>query len=367
MNSDFLRRLEERLAAEEQRPLPIPLRAALAALAAVYHGLFLLDRLPYRTGWRRPVHPGVPVVGLGNLVAGGTGKTPCAIWLANSLRRSGLRPAVISHGYKATTERAVVVSTGGETGSPPVGAGDEARLVALSCPGVPVVAARDRVAGAGLARKLFAPSVLIVDDAFQHWRLGRDLDLVLLDAARPFGNGHLLPRGWLREPVGALSRAGAVILAGTGPRPDGLPAALPLFRAALRPATLTRWEEWRRGVRQPLGTVQGQVAAFCGLARPERFRRTLASLGWSIADQLDLADHDLPTVHVLSHWAARTSCPIVTTEKDAVKLRDDLARILTTGGRELWVLGVEFVPAVEEDLLAFVLAGLDAAMTTARE
>lgn len=150
-NPGFLAWLESRLAAEEEDPLPLALRAALTVLSWAYHGLYLVDRMPYGLGWRRSIHPGVPIVGLGNLVAGGTGKTPCTIWLANRLRQAGLRPVVISHGYKGRAAAPLVVS-GGQVpvSSLPEEAGDEARLSALSCPGVPVLAGRDRVAAASI-------------------------------------------------------------------------------------------------------------------------------------------------------------------------------------------------------------------------
>ena len=364
-NPGFLAWLESRLAAEEEDPLPLALRAALTVLSWAYHGLYLVDRMPYGLGWRRSIHPGVPIVGLGNLVAGGTGKTPCTIWLANRLRQAGLRPVVISHGYKGRAAAPLVVS-GGQVpvSSLPEEAGDEARLAALSCPGVPVLAGRDRVAAARLAREMFTPGVILVDDAFQHWRLDRDLDLVLLEAARPFGNGRLLPRGWLREPVTALGRAGAVILVGQVPEPVGPWPPVPIFHAALAPVSLTPWEEWRQGIRRPADRVTpGRAAAFCGLARPARFRATLEGLGWTVSDWLTASDHDLPEPGVFRRWVGGGQEPVLTTEKDAVKLTAELAGILADAGRALWVLGMEFRPREEEELLSFVRKEIEAAAT----
>ena len=309
------------------------------------------------------MHPGIPLVGLGNLVVGGTGKTPCAIWLANRMRQANLRPVVISHGYKGRAAAPLVVSDGHVPVRPlPEEAGDEARLAALSCPGVPVLAGRDRVAAAGLAREMFDPKVILVDDAFQHWRLARDLDLVLLEAARPLGNGRLLPRGWLREPVGALARAGALILVGESANAAGPWPPVPIFHAALAPVSLTPWEEWRQGIRRPVDRVTpGRAAAFCGLAKPARFRATLAALGWTVTDWLAASDHDLPEPGVFRRWLGGGRDPVLTTEKDAVKLTAELAGILAEAGRPLWVLGMEFRPHEEEELLSFVRKEIEAA------
>ena len=182
-------RLVRLLSAEGEHPLDPTTAAVLRILELVYEGLYMIDRLPYRLGLRRSIHPGVPAIGLGNLAVGGTGKTPCAIWLANALKLAGRRPVIVSHGYRGDQGAPLVVSNGVPGQTMPPAAGDEAMLAAVSCPGVPVVSGRNRIAAARLARERFAPDVLIFDDVFQHWRLARDLDLVLLDAARPFGNG----------------------------------------------------------------------------------------------------------------------------------------------------------------------------------
>ena len=359
----FLARLESRLSAEEEHPLPPALAGVLTALSWVYHGLYLADRLPYTLGWHRPVHAGVPCLGLGNLVVGGTGKTPCAIWLANRLHQAGLRPVVISHGYKGRAASPLVVSDGRLPVSPPPDeAGDEAGLAALSCPGVPVLAGRDRVAAVRLAREMFDPGVILADDAYQHWRLARDLNLVLLEAARPFGNGRLLPRGWLREPVSALNRAGAVILVGEATKPAGPWPPVPIFHAVLAPVSLTPWEEWRQGIRRPIAQVApGRAAAFCGLAKPARFRATLEGLGWTVTDWLAAPDHDLPEPGVFRRWVGGGQEPVLTTEKDAVKLTAELTGLVAAAGRSLWVLGLEFRPREEEELLAFVEKEIHAA------
>lgn len=353
--ADLLSGLEQRLRAEDEHPLPKPLAAGLTFLAGIYRLLYLLDRLPYLAGMRRPIHPGVPVISLGNLAVGGTGKTPCVIWLANALQRAGIAPVVLAHSYRGGSEPRLLSPGENAAGLGRAGVGDEARLISLSCPGVPVVAGRDRVAAARLAIEACRPRVLLADDAFQHWRLARDLDLVLLDAARPFGNGRLLPRGWLREPPRELRRAGALIRMGRGGELAGLPAK-PVFTADVRPTAFTRWDDWARGARGPLPAGPGSIAAFCGLARPERFYATLADLGWNVVARLSSPDHMLPDPSALGRWARAAGEAVVTTEKDAVKLTAAHRGAIAASGRELYVLSVAFFPEKPDELLDFVLA-----------
>ncbi|NLG83157.1 MAG: tetraacyldisaccharide 4'-kinase [Firmicutes bacterium] len=356
----LVRWLEDRLRVEEERPLPLWLRTGLGGLALLYRGLYHVARAPYRYGLLRPVHPGVPVISVGNLAVGGTGKTPCVIWLANALRRKGFFPVVLAHGYKGRSRDAVVVAEG-KGGFPSPVAGDEATLVALACPGVPVVAGRDRVAAAALAVEKFAPEVLLADDAFQHWALARDLDLVLLDAEKPFGNGRLLPRGWLREPVEALRRANGLILVGEGKPPALAWTGRPLFRARILPVTLTPWERWRQGHRDPLGQRREKVDVLCGIARPARFLASLIAVGLVPVERLIVGDHEQPTPEELRSWAAKSRRPVVMTEKDAVKFTPSMAAILKEKGRGAWVLGVVFCPEDEEILLGFAVEAINRA------
>jgi len=350
--------LSARLAREDEHPLPLRLSLSLTVLEKLYRILYHAARFPYQTGLQKPRHPGLPTVCLGNLTVGGTGKTSASIWLANALYRAGRRPSIISHGYKSANGNTLLVSDGNTLATGAESAGDEARLAALACPGVSVASGRDRIAASGLVRAFDADS-LVVDDAFQHWRLRRDLDLVLLDAERPFGNGRLLPRGWLREPVTALNRADAIILVGKeGRMPAGLPRR-PVFQAFLEPSSMTRFEDWRCGLRTPVKVWHGPAAVFCGLARPDRFCDTLSGLGAHITSQLILPDHEAPCPNKFAAWLRGVNTPIVTSEKDAVKLGPALQEILA--GHDLWVLGVAFCPLDEAGLLGFVLEGLNKA------
>jgi len=243
-----------------------------------------------------PAHAGVPILCVGNLTAGGTGKTPAVAWVVEVLRRAGRRPAVLTRGY----------------------GGDETVLLERLLPGIPVIVEPDRVAGAARAVSAGA-DVLVMDDGFQHRRLHRDLDLVLLDATDPFGGGHLLPWGRLREPKEALGRAGAVLIT----RADqAAPEAVRGIReeiARLSPKALIV-----EAVHAPVD-VEGlkglRVFAVCGIGNPGAFHRTLAGFGASVAGSWDFPDHHAyRAADVEAVNKAAAGLPVVTTQKDWVKL-----------------------------------------------
>ena len=154
---------------------------------------------PYVTGRKSPVALPVKIISLGNITVGGTGKTPTACYLANLLISQGYRVVLLNRGYRARLEKSVaVMSDGLQTYLSAKDGGDEPYLLAKRLPGVPIVIGKDRIAAGHFAVERFAPDVLILDDAYQHWPIARDLDIVLIDAANPFGNGRMLPRGILR-------------------------------------------------------------------------------------------------------------------------------------------------------------------------
>lgn len=259
----------------------------------------------------------IPVISVGNITAGGTGKTPLVAWLARWFQDAGLRVAIISRGYAA--------SAGARN--------DEAMELEQQLPGVPHLQDPDRVAAARAAIRECDCQLILLDDAFQHRRIHRDLDIVLLDALEPFGYGHLLPRGLLRESPAGLARAHVVALSRAdlidGGARDGIwnavrqlaPSAVRVA-IAHRPQGLLQWP----GERRPIERLHGHpVAAFCGIGNPEGFRRTLARSGLQVVAFRPFADHhpytrqDLVTI---SKWAAETSAKaIVCTHKDLVKVR----------------------------------------------
>jgi tetraacyldisaccharide 4'-kinase len=283
---------------------------------------------------RRYDRPGVarraalPVISVGNLTVGGTGKTPTVAWLAERLVARGDRPAIVSRGYGGRAGNGpLVVSTGDGPLCPPEISGDEPALLARIARGSPVVVGADRAAAAERARTLGA-SVVLLDDGFQHRALARDLDVVLLDAARPFGNGRLLPAGELREPIDSLARADVVVLTRAGSEVDASEARRAV--AAHRPGIPVVRSTFRR-----LGFVAADGAAapaperavaFCGIARPDSFRAELAAEPIEIVSFRAFADHHRFTPRELAELRAaarRSGARLVTTQKDLARLGSD--------------------------------------------
>ena len=286
-----------------------------------------------------------PVVCVGNLSAGGTGKTPFVLWVCRQLQALDLRPAIVSRGYRADQlERA----EGAERGLPKPGGGgprgDEARLFARALPGVRHVTDADRVRGARQAVEAGADAI-VLDDGFQHRRLIRDLDLVLVDATRPWGLAWpagqaraprgLLPRGLLREAPGALRRAQAVVLtrcdqlaperlAGLKGEIEELAPGVPVALGRHAPQRLL---DSGGGVHELSRLADREVDAVSGIGRPEAFERTLESLGARVREHRSFPDHHAYRPLDLVGLGAG-GVPVLTTTKDLVKLETLLPQVL---------------------------------------
>jgi len=282
-----------------------------------------------------------PVISVGNLTAGGTGKTPMVEWIARWLQEQGRAAIVISRGY----------------GSAPGQKNDEARELAAKLPGVPHLQQADRVSAARAALATHPGSVLLLDDAFQHRRVHRDLDIVLLDGLAPFGFDHLIPRGLLREPVQELKRAQVVVLSRSNLVDQSARAAI---RARVRQvAPQAVWCEAMHaprglvsssGQRQPIDWLQGKrIAAFCGIGNPAGFRRTLDTLGAEIVAWREFPDHCAYNERQLSsldRWALEANVDaVVCTHKDLVKIT-----LEKLAGRPLLalVVGMQFLCGEQE-------------------
>ncbi|MCS6859342.1 MAG: tetraacyldisaccharide 4'-kinase [Abditibacteriales bacterium] len=304
-------------------------RGALTPLEIAYRARLGYVRWSYLSGRRARARLSCRVISVGNLVAGGTGKTPMVQYLARRLREHGVSVAVILRGYGGRkSEVGGVVSDGERVWMSVEESGDEAQLHARTLPGVPVLIGRDRVAAGERAAREFGAEVIVLDDGFQTWQLQRDLDVLLIDATNPFGNGHLLPCGVLREPVKAMARADVVVLTKTE-GVDGetltqletrlrtwLRADALIARARHKPTCFINWD----GEQQPLSHLHGtKVCALSALADNTHFLTTLQRLGLSVEVASSFLDHHRYTQR---DWqAARASgLPVVTTEKDWVKL-----------------------------------------------
>lgn len=300
--------------------VPATARGLLAGCAAPYGMAITARNWLYDARWLPIATARVPVICVGNLTLGGTGKTPLVAWLARLLLECHQRPAIVSRGYAASAGHS----------------SDEAEELAMLLPGVGHVANRDRVAGVQEAIARHAATVAILDDGFQHRRLARSLNLVAVDATDPFGCGHLFPRGLLREPLTGLARADAVILT----RSLSVDAA----RRATVKADLLRWASpkqpiWAEASHTPRGlrAADGQtrslddlagsrVAIVSGIGNPNAFRETVASTGCVIASETIYPDHHLYTDTDLRQLGTlateKTVDLIVTTAKDLVKIRE---------------------------------------------
>jgi tetraacyldisaccharide 4'-kinase len=302
--------------------------AALRLLSLPYAAAAALKNRLYDRELLRPTKLFCPVISVGNLTVGGTGKTPTVIFIANLLKERGYRPAVLSRGYGGHAGASVnVVSDGNHVLLGWREAGDEPVLIAGALPGIPVLTGPKRSLTGGAAVERFGADVLILDDAFQHRALFRNLDIVLVDAVRPFGNGFILPRGPLREIPEALRRAHLLIRTGAEADPAVPPqgaSGLPSFRGVHRPLGLA---EAGTGRVQPLAELKGRrVCAFAGIGRPEAFRRSLTGLGAEVVSFRAFPDHhpysrtDIDDLRRLAGGSGAGR--IVTTEKDAVRLAD---------------------------------------------
>ena len=302
------------------------LTVLLFPLAALFAAASSLRRLAYRRGWLDAVSVGVPVIVVGNITAGGSGKTPLVIWLVDWLQARGYRPGIVSRGYGGTARGCVEV----QPDSDPAEVGDEPLLIRVKT-AAPVVVGRDRVAA---ARTLLARhpgvDVIVSDDGLQHYRLGRDVELAVIDAATGVGNGWPLPAGPLREPRSRLATVDAVIQVVRG---QAVPRAYP---------PLATWRaDYRAGPAWRLGAPQDRRAladlppadwlAATGIGRPQGFFDMLAGQGIRFRSQA-FADH-----HAFRPGDLPADAGVLMTEKDAVKC-------LAFAGSDWWAVELEVVP-----------------------
>jgi tetraacyldisaccharide 4'-kinase len=312
------------------------LRGLLAAAEVPYSWVVRRRNRGFDTGRREIQNVGVPVVSVGNLTLGGTGKSPMVQWLARWFGDRGLKVAIVSRGYK---------STGSSQN-------DEAKELEQRLPKVPHLQNPDRVAAARIAVERFGVQLILLDDAFQHRRIARNSDIVLLDALEPFGFNHVFPRGTLREPLAGLARAALAVLT----RADMVEEK---ERGRIRGiveqyAPKIAWAECRHapqsllaadGTEQPLDILRGQrVAAFCGIGNPTGFRHTLNQCGYNVVAWREYPDHFAyrpDDVTALSSWASQPSAQaVVCTHKDLVKIA-----AVEIGGVPLRavIVGLEFI------------------------
>ncbi|MFO7901746.1 MAG: tetraacyldisaccharide 4'-kinase [Planctomycetota bacterium] len=314
------------------------LRGLLRVMEVPYTAAVELRNRGFDSGHRRVHRVGVPVISVGNITTGGTGKTPMVAWLANWFARRGARATLISRGYHAPA---------GTAGSGE--ANDESRELAQRLPEVPHLQDPDRVAAAYRAIQDHACDLIVLDDAFQHRRIHRDLDIVLLDALQPFGYDHLLPRGLLREPLHGLARAHLIALSRADAIDDAQRRRLRAKVSSVAPQAawieMVHRPQWllnANGQSVPIDQLAGhRVAAFAGIGNPRGFRHSLGQLDCQVVAHREFPDHflyDRRDLVGLHRWVAELAPidAVICTCKDLVKL--DTVEL---GGCPLWALAID--------------------------
>jgi tetraacyldisaccharide 4'-kinase len=304
--------------------------ALLRPASSVYGGLMSVRAALFVRGVARVRRLPVPVVSVGNLVVGGSGKTPFVEMLARRLQDRGERVAILMRGYRGASARPAVVCDGRTLLAAPPAAADEAYLLGRRLQGVAVLTGTDRYQVGQVALQTMASGIIVLDDGFQHLRLHRDLDIVLIDGGNPFGYGRLLPSGLLREHPRALARAHLLVITHADLSLDleatrrdirRYAPTTPIALAVHRPVSVVAPD----GSEMPAETLRGQCLVACsGIANPRRFEATLGRLGAVVLAHHVFPDHyvygrdDLDALFTAAD-RARASM-IVTTEKDMIKL-----------------------------------------------
>ena len=308
---------------------------ALSPLGGLYGVAMKARRSLYRRGLLSNRRIPVPLISVGNLTMGGTGKTPLVQWIAEQLAAANRRVCILTRGYgRKDPKQRVMVSRGGDVLSDPEHAGDEAFLLAESLQGrAAVISDADRGSAALWAIENLASDVFILDDGFQNLSLARNLDIVTIDASNPWGNRRLLPSGILREPLGELARADCVVLTRV---PESnvvqelerevteLTNGRPIFHSRMKIRGLRAINAAPKKV-SVAETKNSEVTAFCGIGNPESFFAQLRSAGYQLAATEIFRDHHVYTQGDIDRLVRESSASgariLLTTAKDEVKLR----------------------------------------------
>ncbi len=313
-----------------------PFQCALYIFSRMYGAAVRCRIRLYEAGILKSRSLPCKLISIGNITVGGAGKTPVTLYVANLVKRMGYEVAVISRGYGGSAEKVGgIVSDGQTIWMGPKEAGDEAYMMAGKLNGIPVIVGKDRAKAGRLAIREFGSGVLVLDDAFQHVRLKCDLNFVLFNASHGFGNGHLVPRGTLREPLSHVKRAHAFVLTGSetneAPATDmsvvqQVAADRPTFRCTRIPDRLVEHDADKT---YPLDFLRGRkLLAFSGIARNDDFRQTIVGLGGDIVKFLSFPDHHFYSDDDVRSIGASAEALgaefLITTEKDHVRIRPGL-------------------------------------------
>ena len=327
------------------------LKPLLFAISLVFKSFVLLRLLAYKKGWLKTKRVITPVISVGNMTVGGTGKTPVVDLLVKELQRLKKQPAVLSRGYKRkdpSSQRRLLFCE--EKMVDPAFFGDEPYLLAQWNPEVPVYVGTSRIITAGLAEKYDHPDILLLDDAYQHLAIHRDLNLLLIDAEQGLGNGHLLPFGVLREPVNQWIRADAIILTKTNLVSSDivlqvlkheLQVNCPVFNFKYEIKGITRLDGKTQLNLNEI--INKRVLITSGIAQPKGFESLLEQQNIEIVGNIEFPDHHeyckKDVQKIFDQQQTLKPEYLLTTEKDAVKLKN-----FTELGDHIWVLEMEMIP-----------------------
>ena len=312
----------------------------------IYEQLVNLKLTMYRWGWAKKERLGCYVISLGNVTVGGTGKTPTAQHLAREISDMGYRVAILNRGYRAKWRGEVgIVSDGRTLKMDAETAGDEAFMLAKHLPNVPVLIGAQRAVTGRYAIEHFGAEVAILDDGYQHWQLARDMDILLVDAVNVFGNGYLLPRGTLREPLSHIDRADVCLMTKVDQAAPGAIAHIwetfrsynqdgLILESIHQPRQFVRLSDWYEDIAAggvPVTEMEGRkVLAVSAIGNPASFEQTLADLGIEMVESMRYPDHhdygERDMAEVLYRAETLGVEAIVITEKDAVKVPGDVVR-----------------------------------------
>ena len=321
------------------------LRGALSVAASAYRGALAARETCYAAGICSTRRLPVPVISIGNLTLGGSGKTPLTALVAAALDELGTSPAILSRGYGRRTRGVRVVADRAGVRLSASEAGDEPRLLAEQLPGIPVVVGESRYEAGLVAVERCGAHALVLDDGFQHRTLAKDLEILAVQGTAPWGNGRLFPRGVLREPMSALRRVNVAVV--TNPAHGAVAEHIgERLREHGSPAVVLTGTYQPHALHSPDGTAHSpeilsgrRVVAFAGLASPEGFVTTLSRLGATVAELVEFPDHhpyseaDLDRIRASARRAGAEW--VVTTEKDWMRLREAPKLI-----RDVWALSV---------------------------
>ena len=341
-------------------PLLLPFSAGFRVGVALRHA-------GYKRGWFKTHRLARPVVSVGNLTVGGTGKTPLVACIANILLRQGWKPSILTRGYGRSNKAEMIVlapGTGRRANAQEIG--DEPALLARMLPEVPFVICADRFRGGQAAEERFHVDAHILDDGFQHLALARDVDLLALDATQTLSDRHLLPAGRQREPLSALRRAQMVVLTRTDsadPKPleELVLKVHPVAHVFRSRTELLRWTDALSGEAISIEGIRAQkVAAFCGIGNPQAFFADVRRWGFSLVAEDAFPDHHVYTGEEIEQLVADArqngASALLTTQKDAVKFSPDWTPQLP-----IWACEIEAQILDLEDFERTLLAYLEKA------